>query len=81
MEDREILECIRGLVAEEHWLRDQRDRGLLSEDVEVRRLEQLEENLDQLWDTLRRRRAMRAAGLDPDAVEQRPSLQVQSYVQ
>ncbi|MFN0281964.1 MAG: DUF2630 family protein [Kineosporiaceae bacterium] len=81
MEDQEILECIRGLVAEEHWLRDQRDRGLLSEDVEVRRLEQLEENLDQLWDTLRRRRAMRAAGLDPDAVEQRPSLQVQSYVQ
>ncbi len=81
MEDREILECIRGLVAEEHWLRDQRDRGLLSEDVEVRRLDQLEENLDQLWDTLRRRRAMRAAGLDPDAVEQRPSLQVQSYVQ
>lgn len=81
MEDQEILECIRGLVAEEHWLRDQRDRGLLSEDVEVRRLEQLEENFDQLWDTLRRRRAMRAAGLDPDAVEQRPSLQVQSYVQ
>ncbi len=81
MEDREILECIRGLVAEEHWLREQRDRGLLSEDVEVRRLDELEENLDQLWDTLRRRRARRAAGLDPDAVEQRPSMQVQSYVQ
>ena len=81
MEDREILDCIRGLVAEEHWLRDQRDRGLLSEELEVRRLEAIEENLDQLWDQLRRRRAMRAAGLDPDLAEQRPSMQVQAYVQ
>lgn len=81
MEDREILDCITGLVAEERRLRDQRDRGLLSEDVEVLRLSQVEESLDQLWDTLRRRRAMRAAGLDPDSVEQRPSLQVQAYVQ
>lgn len=71
MEDREILDCIRGLVAEEHWLRDQRDRGLLSEDLEIRRLRSIEENLDQLWDALRRRRALRAAGLDPDVVEQR----------
>lgn len=81
MEDREILDCIRGLVAEEHWLRDQRDRGALSEEIEVRRLEVIEENLDQLWDQLRRRRAMRAAGLDPDLAEQRPSMQVQAYVQ
>jgi hypothetical protein len=81
MEDQAILECIRGLVAEEHWLRDERDKGLLSEAVEVRRLDELEQNLDQLWDTLRRRRALRAAGLDPDDAEQLPAQEVQAYVQ
>jgi hypothetical protein len=81
MEDREILDCIRGLVAEEHWLRRQRDRGELSEDVEVRRLSEVERSLDQLWDLLRRRRAMRAAGLDPDIAEERPQLQLDAYLQ
>lgn len=79
MEDREILDCIRGLVAEEHWLRHQRDEGELREDVEVRRLSEVERSLDQLWDLLRRRRAMRAAGLDPDAADEHPSLRVDSY--
>lgn len=81
MEDREILDCIQGLVAEERRLRVLRDRGDVSEDVEVLRLGQLERDLDQLWDTLRRRRAMRAAGLDPDTVEDRPQFQVEAYVQ
>lgn len=81
MEDREILDCIRGLVAEEHWLRQQRDQGQLSEDVEVRRLSEVERSLDQLWDLLRRRRAMRAAGLDPELAEERPTLQVDNYLQ
>jgi len=81
MEDREILDCIRGLVAEEHWLRQQRDEGRLGEDVEVRRLSEVERSLDQLWDLLRRRRAMRAAGLNPDATEERPSFQLDAYLQ
>ena len=81
MEDREILDCIQGLVAEERRLRVLRDHGDVSEDVEVLRLGELERNLDQLWDTLRRRRAMRAAGLDPDDVRERPQLQVEAYVQ
>ncbi|HET9655215.1 MAG TPA: DUF2630 family protein [Kineosporiaceae bacterium] len=81
MEDREILDCIRGLVAEEHWLRQERDRGALSEDVEIRRLSEVERSLDQLWDLLRRRRAMRAAGLNPDVAEERPSLQLDAYLQ
>lgn len=81
MEDREILDCIRGLVAEEHWLRQQRDQGSLSEDVEVRRLSEVERSLDQLWDLLRRRRALRAAGLNPDTADERPHLQVDSYLQ
>jgi hypothetical protein len=81
MEDREILDCIRGLVAEEHWLRQQRDEGELAEDVEVRRLSEVERSLDQLWDLLRRRRAMRAAGLDPDIADERPSMQLDAYLQ
>ncbi len=76
MEDREILDCIRGLVAEEHWLRRQRDSGDLSEDVEIRRLSEVEHNLDQLWDLLRRRRALRAAGLDPQVVDLRSTVDV-----
>jgi hypothetical protein len=81
MDDRAILDCIRSLVAEEHWLRQQRDRGTMSAEVEVRRLSEVERSLDQLWDLLRRRRAMRAAGLDPDLADERPSLQVEAYLQ
>jgi len=71
MEDREILDCIHALVAEERRLRDERDRGVLSEGVEVARLSQLERELDDLWSLLRRRRARRAAGLDPDTLDLR----------
>jgi len=34
-----------------------------------------------MWDLLRRRRARRAAGLDPDTVEPRPQFQVSAYIQ
>jgi len=72
MEDREILDCIHALVAQARRLRDQRDYGQASEDFEHQRLTEIEENLDQMWDLLRRRRAMRTAGLDPDLAEERP---------
>lgn len=81
MEDREILDCIHALVAQERRLRDLRDRGDVNEGAEVERLSEIEENLDQMWDLLRRRRAMRAAGLDPDVVDVRPQFQVDAYVQ
>jgi hypothetical protein len=69
--DREILDCIHALVASERRLRDLRDHGRVSEGFEHERLAEIEENLDQMWDLLRRRRAMRAAGLDPDVVDLR----------
>lgn len=81
MEDREILDCIHALVAQERRLRDLRDHGEVSEGFEHQRLIEIEENLDQMWDLLRRRRALRAAGLDPDLVEERPQFQVNAYVQ
>lgn len=81
MEDREILDCIHALVAQERRLRDLRDHGEMSEGFEHERLAEIGENLDQMWDLLRRRRAMRTAGLDPDSIDVRPQFQVNAYVQ
>jgi len=81
MEDPEILDCIHSLVADERRLRDLRDHGDVTEGFEHSRLAEIEESLDQMWDLLRRRRAMRAAGLNPDLVDVRPTLQVSAYVQ
>jgi len=81
MEDREILDCIHNLVAHERRLRDLRDSGEVTEAVEMGRLAEIEESLDQMWDLLRRRRAMRSAGLDPDSVDLRPMLQANAYIQ
>lgn len=74
MEDREILDCIRGLVAEAHWLHQQRDTGGLRDDAEILRLSEVERGLDQLWNLLRRRQAMRAAGSQSDVTREHSSL-------
>jgi hypothetical protein len=37
--------------------------------------------LDQLWDTLRQRRAKRNAGQDPGAASERPASTVEGYLQ
>jgi hypothetical protein len=63
MEDREILDCIHALVAQERRLRDLSEHG---EESDPGHLLEVKENLDQMWDLLRRRRAMREAGLDPE---------------
>ena len=73
MEDREILDCIHALVAQERRLRDERDHGRLSEYAEHERLTEVEQNLGQMWELLRRRRALRGAGLNPDTVDLRQS--------
>jgi Protein of unknown function (DUF2630) len=81
MEDRDILDCIHSLVADERRLRDLRDHGDVSEGFEVERLSEIEQSLDQMWDLLRRRRALRAAGLSPAVMDLRPTLQINAYVQ
>ncbi len=73
MEDREILEVIHGFVAEEHRLRGMYEQGELSGPDERSRLCEVEAGLDRMWDLLRRRRALRAAGLDPDGAELSPA--------
>ena len=45
------------------------------------RLAELKVSLDQLWDLLRQRRALRHAGLNPDNAEERSASTVEHYKQ
>jgi Protein of unknown function (DUF2630) len=45
------------------------------------RLDELKVSLDQFWDLLRQRRALREAGRDPDAASVRPRDVVERYQQ
>ena len=78
MDDSEIRARITSLVEEEHRLRENPD-GLSPEDRS--RLEGLEVGLDQLWDQLRQRDALRQAGADPDRARRRPADEVEGYLQ
>jgi hypothetical protein len=81
MDDNNVLGRINGLVDEEHTLRQQLSRGEISSSEEHARLKELEEALDQCWDLLRRRRAAREVGNDPN-VEQAHSVgEVEGYLQ
>jgi len=81
MDDKEILHRISSLVDEEHTLRAKVQQGQLSSDDERGRLGDLEVALDQCWDLLRRRRADRANGIDPDAEQARSASEVEGYLQ
>ncbi|MFN8079110.1 MAG: DUF2630 family protein [Kineosporiaceae bacterium] len=73
MEDREILDVIQGLVAEEHWVRGQQEKNAIDPDAAAARLREVSGRLDEMWASLRKRRALRAAGVDPDAIDVRAS--------
>lgn len=79
MKDADIQQTISALVDEEHELRAQLGRGEISTEQEHRRLDQLETELDQLWDLLRQRKARRAAGQDPDDARGRSASVVENY--
>jgi hypothetical protein len=81
MDDKTVLGRIHGLVDEEHNLRQQLSRGEISSDEEHARLKELEEALDQCWDLLRRRRAARESGHDPDAEQAHGTSEVENYLQ
>ncbi|WP_430791973.1 DUF2630 family protein [Actinoplanes sp. G11-F43] len=80
MDDKTVLGRISELVDEEHKLRGQLSEGKISSDEEHTRLKELEEALDQCWDLLRRRRAARDNGQDPDAEQARSVDQVEGYL-
>lgn len=81
MDDKTVLGRISELVDEEHVLRRQLSKGEISSDEEHTRLKDLEESLDQCWDLLRRRRAARDAGHDPDAEKAHGTAEVENYIQ
>ncbi|GIM96907.1 DUF2630 family protein [Paractinoplanes toevensis] len=81
MDDNTVLSRIHGLVDEEHKLRGQLGRGEISSDEEHARLKELEEALDQCWDLLRRRRAAREVGNDPNAEQAHSIGEVEGYIQ
>ncbi|MGI8762080.1 MAG: DHA2 family efflux MFS transporter permease subunit [Jatrophihabitantaceae bacterium] len=78
VDDKTILEHIHDLVEEEKQLRGG-GHGLAG--TQRRRLESLEQQLDQAWDLLRQRRAREDTGEDPDAAEERTVDDVESYLQ
>jgi hypothetical protein len=74
--DGTVLTHIERLVSEEHRLFDQ---GSLDPD-QSKRLAAVQAELDQCWDLLRQRRALRETGGDPSAAHVRPADVVKKYV-
>ena len=48
-------------------------------DADVSELHRIKQELDQYWDLLRQRRALRDAGGDPDRAAKRPVDQIENY--
>ena len=80
MADEQIHGTIEQLVAEEHELWERESTGNAT-DADRKRLQELKISLDQCWDFLRQRRALREAGLDPDAAQGRSEEVVEHYEQ
>jgi hypothetical protein len=78
--DSDALAHIRHLVAEEKSLRARLQRRDITESEEHERLRQVEIELDQCWDLLRQRRALRETGGDPREAAVRPPSQVEGYL-
>jgi DNA-binding transcriptional regulator PaaX len=81
MADEQIHSSIEKLVEEEQALyeRASHEDGLTAD--ERRRLEQIRVRLDQCWDLLRQRRALREFGQDPSAAHVRDPEVVEHYEQ
>jgi hypothetical protein len=84
MSDETIAARIERLVNEEQELRgreqtDRADPNAL--EAETERLRAVEVELDQCWDLLRQRRALRDAGVDPNQAEARDADTVERYQQ
>ncbi len=78
--DNTPLARIHELVDEERELRARLQRNEISADEEHARLRALEVELDQCWDLLRQRRALRETGGDPREAQVRPPDEVEGYL-
>ena len=80
MDDSQVHATIEQLVAEEHELW-QREAAANASEADRLRLEEFRVSLDQFWDLLRQRRALRGASRDPDAADARRPEVVERYEQ
>ena len=77
--DQDVEDRIETLIEREHELRRHAEgRGL--SDEEQSELRAAEVRLDQLWDLLRQRRALRSAGRNPDDARMRDADTVERYL-
>ena len=79
-EDVEIRDHISALVETERSLRDRLASGEITTQEEHERLRRVETELDQCWDLLRQRDALRSAGADPSQAEPRSPDVVEKYI-
>jgi hypothetical protein len=73
--DDAVLATIEKLVAEEHALYERQNPN----EEDLARLRSINVRLDQCWDLLRQRRALREYGRDPEEAELRPPTVVENY--
>ena len=84
MSDESIAARIERLVNEEQELRGREQTDRADPDAlegETERLRAVEVELDQCWDLLRQRRALRDAGVDPNQARARDADTVERYQQ
>jgi Protein of unknown function (DUF2630) len=79
-EDVDIRSHISELVSTEHSLREQLAAGEISSAEEHERLRRVETELDQCWDLLRQRQALRDSGGDPSRATARSESTVEGYL-
>ena len=78
--DSDTLARIHDLVAQERELREQLIHREIDPSEEHQRLHAIETELDQCWDLLRQRRALRETGGDPSQAAVRPPDEVEGYL-
>lgn len=79
-EDHEIIAKINDLEVERRRI----EQGHVGEPLDPGQRERLDEvnvELDRLWDLVRQRRALRDAGSDPGDAHARPAMVVENYEQ
>jgi len=79
--DEQINGVIEKLEEEREALRRREGVSDRTQDADVDRLEEIRVELDQLWDLLRQRRALRDAGEDPNLAHERSPSTVERYWQ
>ncbi|MDQ6869153.1 MAG: DUF2630 family protein [Pseudomonadota bacterium] len=78
MDDKKVTESIDELTREEHELFERESHGTAT-DADREHLRHIQVMLDQCWDLLRQRRALRESGRDPEEARVRDEKTVEGY--